>query len=350
MMKKERALYIFVGKSSFTEKDLTFLQSEYDVRAFNFEFEKKWKTPFQLLSLLFFLIRHLPGAKFCLIQLSGFHSYFPALLSKIFGKKCFIVAAGTDAHCFPSIGYGNYRKPLLGYFTKVSFRLATHILPKHESLWYTDYNYDPAGAPSQGIKYFVHGIKTKHTSIPNGYDAEKFKASTNNRTKDFITVAGLLHLSSQHQLKGIDLILRIAELFPEKSFTIVGVNDKASFPKVTPNVELLPSVKNSDLPELFSQHKFYFQLSMAEGFPNALCEAMLCECVPIGSAVFSIPEIIGDSGFILPKKSSHELEGLIKRALNADLPSLGKKARNRIADNYPLEKRKNQLLNFLKTN
>jgi glycosyltransferase involved in cell wall biosynthesis len=350
MMKKQKALYFFVGKSSFTDKDLNFLKEEYDVESFNFNFGQKWKTPFQLIHQFLFLCWHLPTSRFCLIQLSGFHSWLPCLLSKLMGKKCFIVAAGTDAHCFPSIGYGNYHKKLLGYFTKSSFRLCTHILPKHDSLWYSKYTYDHSGEPAQGVKQFVPGINDKFTSIPNGYDENVFRPMPVPRDRDFITVSGLLNRQSQRSLKGIDLILKMAALFPENSFTIVGVNDESNFPKVTSNVRLVPSVKNSDLPQMFSQHRFYFQLSMAEGFPNALCEAMLCECTPIGSSVFSIPEIIGDSGFVLTKRSEEELKALISKALVSETNKLGKEARKRIAENYTLLNRKTKLLNFLKAN
>ena len=71
---------------------------------------------------------------------------------------------------------------------------------------------------------------------------------------------------------------------------------------------------------------------------------MLCECIPIGSDVFSIPEIIGDSGFVVKKRNVDALKEIIDQALVCDNATLMKKARARIADNYTLAQRNDKLL------
>jgi glycosyltransferase involved in cell wall biosynthesis len=67
-----------------------------------------------------------------------------------------------------------------------------------------------------------------------------------------------------------------------------------------------------------------------EGFPNALGEAMACGCVPIGSNVSGIPELIGDTGLILSEKNVLYLERSIELLLQQDFSAASMKARNRI--------------------
>ncbi len=75
---------------------------------------------------------------------------------------------------------------------------------------------------------------------------------------------------------------------------------------------------------------------------------MLCECVPIVSAVGGMPDIVNDCGYILKRKDENELYALINEALNkTDVSTFGKKARKRIEENYTFEKRKNKLLSEL---
>jgi glycosyltransferase involved in cell wall biosynthesis len=128
----------------------------------------------------------------------------------------------------------------------------------------------------------------------------------------------------------------------------LGVPNQTILGEVPPNVQLLPPVKHNDLIDILSTQEFYMQLSVAEGFPNALCEAMLCECVPIGSDVFSIPEIIGNTGFILKERSTEKLKALIGAALQSNVAELGKAARKRIADNYTIANRSKALIELCK--
>lgn len=341
-MKKHKALYFFIGKSSFTEKDTLILEDFFQLKTFNFEFGNKWKVPFQLIYQFAFLVWNIGSVKICFIQLSGFHSLLPTIFCKLFGKKSVIIAAGTDCHSFPSIGYGNYQRPLLSWATKISFKHCTLILPKHKSLWHTKYTYDHHDFPEQGISYFNKGIETPYECIENGYDGRRFKKSGECIPNSFITIAGLLNRESQQKLKGIDLIIEAAGHFPDYTFTIVGA-ENSYFKDLPSNIKLIPKTANDKLPAVLSAHKYYLQLSMAEGFPNALCEAMLCECIPIGSNVFSIPEIIGDTGYILDHRNSDELKTLLSNLSETDQKKNGQSARQRILQNYPLEKRKEKL-------
>jgi len=83
---------------------------------------------------------------------------------------------------------------------------------------------------------------------------------------------------------------------------------------------------------------------MFEGFPNALCEAMLCGCIPVGSDVAAIPEIIGDTGYILRKRSVALLRELLNNA-DSSQSELKSSPRTRIKENFPIERRARELVN-----
>ena len=75
---------------------------------------------------------------------------------------------------------------------------------------------------------------------------------------------------------------------------------------------------------------------------------MLCECIPIGSDVNFIPGIIGDAGFILKHRDEGLLEELIRQALQCENKAeLGENARQRIIDNFGIEKREQQLFSLI---
>ena len=344
-------LYFHTGSSSFVNKDITILSEIDEVKVFAFHSDKKWKTPFLLFKQKLFILRHLFSTKLYVAQFAGYHGFVPGLFARLTGKNFLVVAGGTDCVSFPAIGYGNFNKTLLGLFTKLSFRLATHISPKHQSLVEYNYHYDRNIPAHQGIKAFVNNYKTPTTVIPNGYDITQFFKSTEKRKNSFITVTGGLEFSFQQQLKGIDLILKMAAKFPDCEFTIVGVPATLQLAITSVNVKTIPPTKNNELQKLYSAHQFYLQLSMAEGFPNALCEAMLCECVPIVSDVFSMPEIVESSGFILKERNDEMLKSLIQLAILTDqqeLISKGKIAREIISEKYSLSKRSEQLITLVK--
>ena len=165
------------------------------------------------------------------------------------------------------------------------------------------------------------------------------------KKKSFITISGAFEYPFQVQLKGIDLILKVAERLPECSFTIAGVPDWKKLDVRSANVTVLPPVKHEELYKLFNEHEYYMQLSMAEGFPNALCEAMLCGCTPIVTNVFSMPEITGKTGYILKHRSAEDLTTLLREVRVVE----SKTIRMTIENNYSMKTREEKLISVLKS-
>jgi glycosyltransferase involved in cell wall biosynthesis len=343
-MHSKKALIFYVVRSTFVKKDIEILSAQFTVAEFDFFSSKKIGFIISFISQIIFLLKNIWTADLLLVEFASYQSFFPAVFGRLFGKPCLIVVGGTEAHYFPGIGYGNWQKRGLKNFSSASLKLCSHIAPKHKSLMFSEYHYDENEPQQQGIYARIPSLKTPYTEIPNGYDAAKWKCISTKKKNTFITVANGWEYGFQKSLKGVDLILKVAPFFPDCEFAILGVNDPAIFPGLPANVKTIPAVKNDDLVGIFSAYQFYLQLSIAEGFPNSICEAMLCECIPIGSDVFSIPEIIGDSGFVVKKRNVDALKEIIDQALVCDNATLMKKARARIADNYTLAQRNDKLL------
>lgn len=343
---KAKLLYFHAGKSSFVIKDIEILQGKYNVVDFFFDTSNKKKYLSLFTKQVFFILANVFSAKLIVCQFAGHHSFLPILFSKIFFKKSIVVAGGTDCVSFPSIGYGNFNNQFLAKTTAFSFKSCNLILPVHQTLVEYDYEYQPNDFKKQGYQFFIPNIKTPYQIIHNGYDFQKWFCDTEKEKNSFVTIGAGLDSRFGFNLKGIDLIFEIAPKLPHYTFYIVG---GFGINKLTPaNIKLLDKIPNHELRQFISTKQFYLQLSISEGFPNALSEAMLCECIPIVSNVGGMPDIVSDCGYILKHKDINELYELVTSALNNfELGKLGKKARQRIAENYTFEKRKQQLLSAI---
>jgi glycosyltransferase involved in cell wall biosynthesis len=342
-----KIIHTYLSYSSFIRKDAAIFSSIGDLENYEFKIKSKLLLPFSFLSQILFLLTAGWKADIFIIQFSGYHAFLPTLFARITGKKSVIISGGTDCVSFPGIDYGYFNKPILKTFTKWSYQLCHHILPKHESLWYCDYHYDTNEPSKQGIKAFIPNLKIPHTIITNGYDSEQWPLLKLERKKNsFITLSGAFEYPFQVQLKGIDLILAIAPHFPDCTFTIAGVPSTVNLNIHSNNIIILPPIHHGQLPALFNTYEYYLQLSMAEGFPNALCEAMLCGCTPIVSDVFSMREIIKNEENLLHTRNHDQLVRLIQRNLNhiSETPEV---IRIKILSRYNLQLRKEKLLAIL---
>ncbi|SIO18588.1 glycosyltransferase family 4 protein [Algoriphagus halophilus] len=334
-------IYTYPVRTAFTDRDLEMIRPEMKIKALEFT-QNPIHLPLFYILQFFQLLWYLPKTSQYLCFFGGYHSVLPVWFAKIFGKKCIIQAGGMDCINMPEIGYGNFRKKWLRKATIFSFKNCTLILPVAQALVKQHYQFDTSISPHQGLINLIPDLTTPIQVIPNGFDTNFWKNLQLKRVPfSFITVASGTSNPSRAMVKGYDLIEKLAANHPDWKFTFVG---DSSYQSKNPNVSLLGKKTASELLTLYNTHQFYLQLSTSEGFPNSLGEAMSCGCIPIGSAVGAIPEIIEKKEFILVQKDIKELELLVSNILSSDYLSMQDLFSQRIHTLYSYSRRKTELL------
>lgn len=337
-------VYVAPIKTAFIQRDLEMLQEHTKLRFFTF-------TDQPLLLPVYFLVQflqlavYLPFTDRYLCFFGGYHTVLPVIFGKLFRKKVIIQCGGTDAMHLPHINYGNYRKKWLRKATIFSFKNCSLIVPVSAALVSSIYQYDSEVPAKQGLRQLIPGLKTPIQVVHNGFDTAFWHDPGNDKTPfSFVTVATGISMANRANVKGIDLILKLAQTYRNYHFTLVG---DATFKTSLPNVTVKPKLSATELRQVYCQHQFYLQLSASEGFPNALAEAMLCGCVPLGSHVGEIAHIIGDTGFLLEKKDFQHLCSIVESLPDKDLSTLRQRARSRIIEHFPYELREEKLLQLI---
>ncbi len=346
---KQKLLYYYPASTTFVRTDEELFRKDFLIKSFCFASKRKIFTPWIFFKQLIFIVQNIWNSDVTVCHFAGYHSFLPALINRLVKKPTIIILAGTDCVAFPSIKYGNFTKRLLGMFTKWSLQLCNHTCPVHTSLVFTNYSYTTSDYPHQGYKYFCKKGQSRFTEIPYGFDTNSLYSKNEVRLPNsFLTVTQTVRGTSFFR-KGIDLVIECAKLFPAYNFAIVGFDDELRNQYVPKNVRLVQPLPFHELVNVYNRYEFYFQLSICEGFPNALCESMLCGCIPIGSDVAAIPDIIHNSGFILKHKNIDELFEIITKATSCNKTEYSLIAQNRIKDNFSLEKRRLSLNNVIKS-
>lgn len=334
---------------SFIKTDIQILEKNFEVIHDYHLWKNKKAIPLYFLKQAYKIFRHRNEVSHILVSFARYLSIVPVILGKLLNIKVSVILHGSECADFKEINYGVINKPILKHALKYTFKYAYTLLPVSESLVYTENNYFFRDRIiKQGYKYFYPNIRTPFKIIFNGIDTQKWK-NINHIPKvknQFITVLS----EGQFLRKGCDLIIEIASQFPDCKFFIVGLNAPANI-SIPTNIQFYKYQPPSELLKLYSSSRFYFQLSNFEGFGVALIEAMACECIPIVSNINMMPEIIGDSGFVLKYRDVDELNNLIETALKKeDLDNLGKKARERVDSNYNINLREKELVDYLNSN
>lgn len=348
-----KLLFVYIHPSSFVREDIRLLSEAYEVVSFEFGGAKK-PGLFAFAGLfckqLFWLLRELPGAVAVYGWFVDYHMALPVAAARCFRKPVLAVVGGFDAVSMPSLGHGAALTGWRRRLARMAFRRADVLLPVSASLVRSKNRFSEwPEAREYGFRMLAPDTPAAIRVVPTGYDPEAWPAGPADRAPVVGTV-GFVDEGRTFRLKGIDLFIDAARLMPDVRFRVVGVRNREAIAArydPPPNVEMIPPVPRERLPAQYHEMSVYVQLSRAEGFPNVLCEAMLCGCVPVGSRVFGIPEGIGEAGFLVDEPDVSVVREAIRAALRAADPTLRAAARARIERLFHRERRREKLLTIL---
>ena len=329
-----KILFVHGAMSTFTQIDMDILRSAHTVR----ELHVRRDNP---LSLVVSLAKSLPGVTWADMVFSWFGSYHalvPFLLARLLGRKCVVVASGYDVAAVPEIGYGNMQPGIRRQVGLLVFRLAHRVLAvSHFSAQEVMAN---AKVAPDKVEVITHGLDV---SCGCGELAPR------NKRREVLTV-GRVDQSSL-LLKGLTTFVQTAHYLPEVPFVLIGPwtdNAIRSLRSNAPaNVEFAGPLFGADLIKRMQTAAVYVQVSAYESFGMALAEAMLCGCIPVVTERGALPEVVGDAGFYVPYGDPQATAAAVRKALQAG-PEVAKRARERILTSFPLQKRRERLLQVIR--
>ena len=275
----------------------------------------------------------------------------PVLWGRLTGTPVVIPVAGFDAIVLPQLRYGVYVSPWRRALARFAIHNASLLLPVSETMIREQNAYSAYPETLEnGIAHHVPRFDTPYAVIPFGYTLEDWPMGPETRADTVLTV-GLVDSDRTLRRKGLDLYFEAARRLPDVRFEIIGVTE-SFLPDVRAayappdNVVFLPKRPREGLIASYQQAAVYAQVSRAEGMPNVLCEAMACGCVPVGSAVFGIPEVIGDAGLVVQDADPDVIAAAFRQALDAG-PDAHRRARERIEERFTTAHRREALYRTL---
>jgi hypothetical protein len=331
---KKKILFIYTNYSTFVKTDFEILSSEHEVTKYQFKPVRGiLKTAIQLIKQKVFLLINIWKFDAVFVWFADYHSFLPVLFAKILRKKSIIVIGGYDVANIPELKYGSLSSPLRKMLTLFSIKNTSLCIPVVENL-------------EKKINEIAPKAKTQtiYTGYKFGLNEEKQLLSE--REKMILTVS-ITNNRQRFLIKGLDRYKELAEKLPDFMFYIIGVYEEAKplFNPIPKNLVLLPPLNQSELKEYYLKASFYAQFSRSEGLPNALCEAMLYGCIPLGLDIGGIPTAIGLTSLVLDEWNVQNAADYIIRNHNK---ANREACITRIKQKFDLNLRKKKLLNELK--
>lgn len=344
-------IYFKTSNATFVLRDQRILEKNFATKTYYINNSSRLVYSLSIIKLTIYLLFKGRNADVYFTRFSDWHTAIIAFFKIIYRKKLLIVVGGYDVAAIPAIGYGLHLHRIRSRFARYTMRNATYLLPVSSSLIRYENSFVTSGKVQGGIMHFVPNLKAQIEVVNNGFDGEFWHKKVGIKKENIVLTVALIENIRGYKLKGIDNFIRAAKMLPGTTFVAVGLTTELlgkvadNWPQ---NLVVCSKIEPETLVDWYSRAKVFCLFSLSEGMPNVLCEAMLCECIPVGTRVTSIPEIIGDTGFLVDTNCIEDYVAKTKLALNADA-EFGKKARSRILQHYSLQQRESKIVNLIRS-
>lgn len=263
------------------------LSGEFHVRKYQFKPSKGLiKTSLNLLKQFLYLTVAIWRYDAVYIWFADFHSLLPVAFARCFGKKSFVVIGGYDVCRLKKFGYGVFTSKLRGCFALNTMKLCTLNLTVSEHV-------------DRKVKYICANAEKE--LIFNCVNLRPEKEIP--KKEPVILTVALLNTERTFYLKGIGLFIEVARLVPEYEFIIVGFNHSRLshlLGNKPANLKTVEKVPHEELNGWYARARFYCQFSMFESFGVSIAEAMNYGCIPLVTNGGAMPEVVGNSKYIVP--------------------------------------------------
>jgi glycosyltransferase involved in cell wall biosynthesis len=326
-MNKKSVLFIYQNFSSFVRTDFEILSSRFYVKKYQFKPTKGlYKTIFELVRQFVYLLINIWKYDAVYIWFADYFTLLPVIFTKLFYKKCFVVIGGYDVCRIEKFKYGALCSKLRGFFTVNSMKLSTINLTVSKHI-------------DRKVKYLA-----PHSRKELIYNCANLLGETIENAENLILTIGIIDNERTFYLKGIDTFIEVAKMIPDYKFMLIGANQELLsnlLVDLPSNLQVFDKIPHDTLADYYKKAKFYCQFSRSESFGVAIVEAMSFGCIPVVTNEGGMPELVGDSKYIVLRDTAKIRETIL--SLTQDTNDDKQKRKNRALSLFSFKMRQEKL-------
>jgi len=260
------------------------------------------------------------------------HTLWALALARRLRKPSVLVVGGFDTASMPEIGYGHQRGGIRRLGSRWTMAQATRLVTNsHASLREIERNIGSELASR---------VRVIHHGVPDRFG----DAGAAEREPIALTVG--IVIRDNLARKGLRPFVEAASSVSDAGFVIAGrwadgTHDELAA-RAPLNVRFTGWLPDEELDDWYRRAAVYVQPSLHEGFGMSVAEAMLAGCVPVVSTAGALPEVVGDAGIQMPGTAPADVAEGVRQGLELG-PEARERARRRVLEEFPLQKRKEGL-------